>query len=136
MTIEYRNGSEIMAKEKTILRVVGNSNQCNACKSEKAFLEKNKRAIKKAGINEVEFINPGANKDHEAIATLYQNKYIGGKKAQPLTVIVRGGDDTAFLGFSKKGFMGKVKNSVKVLNNIEVPNADKPKKKVGLFGKK
>ena len=126
-----------MAKEKTKLVVVGNSNECSACKSEKAFIEKNKRKIKRLGIDEIVFVNPASKKEDDAnLAILYQNKHIGGMKAQPLTVISKGSNDVAFLGFAKGKFIANVKDGALRVKEPPTKGKVQPKKKWSLFGNK
>lgn len=103
-----------MANKKKVVEliVVGDAKSCDACKKQKAFMAKNKKAIDDAGVTKVRFVNPDSPE-----AELYQRKYTGGMKAQPLTVIKNDEQDTAFAGFGDgTGFIGEIKKGVKAVD--------------------
>lgn len=128
-----------MAAKKVKLMVIGDSDACGGCRSEKEFISKNKAKLEKLGIDDVVFINPSKSDANEKIAEMYQKKHINGMKAQPLNVVVSGSTDVPFLGFSSSKFMGEIEKAVKSVkkdSSKSSKKSGKKSKKLGIFGRK
>jgi len=98
---------------KVVMLVIGDSSECGGCAGEKEFIDKNKKKLKDAGIDEIKFILPKNNDKDAKIAAMYRKKYTKSIPLEPITIIKNSGNDTAFIGWSKGKFMKNVKNGIK-----------------------
>ena len=128
-----------MATRKVKLMVIGDSDACGGCKSEKEFISKNKARLTKLGIDDVVFINPSKSDENADIAKMYHKKHTDGVGMMPLNVVVSGSKDVPFIGFSSTKFMDEIEKAVKVVKKDKSgtkKKSGKKKKKFGIFGKK